>query len=76
MNFSEENFTCLKGQILYKQLSLALTVLIPNVNGFENSIKPDINSIENSVDPDQLASEEASRSGSALFPNNMHVLNN
>ena len=56
MYLSEENFTCLKGQILYKQLSLALTELIPNVNVFENSIKPDVNSIENSVDPHQLAS--------------------
>ena len=30
-------------------------------------MKPDINSIQNSVDPDQLASEEASWSGSTLF---------
>ena len=45
---------------MHKQLSSALTVLIPNVNFFENSMKPDINSIENSVDPDQLASEEVS----------------
>ena len=62
MYLSEENFTCPKGQIMHKQLSLALTVLKPNVNFFENSM-PDINSIENSVDPDQLASS----SGSALF---------
>ena len=40
---------------MHKQLGLAHTVLIPNVNFFENSIKPDINSIENSLDPDQLA---------------------
>ena len=60
MYLSEENFTCPKEQLLYKQLSLALTVLIPNVNVFENSMKPDINSIENSEGPDQLASEEAS----------------
>ena len=45
---------------MYKQLGLALTVLLPNVNFFENSLKPHINTIENSVDPDQLASEEAS----------------
>ena len=45
---------------MHKQLSLALTVLVQNVNFFENSMKPDINSIENSVDPDQLASSEAS----------------
>ena len=30
-------------------------------------MEPYINSIENSVDPDQLASEEASWSGSTLF---------
>ena len=41
---------------MHKQRSLALTVLMPNVNLFKNSIKPDINSIENRVDPDQLAS--------------------
>ena len=45
---------------MHKQLSLALTVLMPNVNFFENSMKPDLNSFENSVDPNQLASEEAS----------------
>ena len=45
---------------MHKQLILALTVLISNVNIFENSMKSDINSIENSVDPDQLASKEAS----------------
>ena len=68
MFLSEENFTCSKRQIMHKQLSLALIVLIPNVNFFENSMKPAINSIENSVDPDQLASEEeASWSGSTLF---------
>ena len=57
MFLSEESFTSPKGQIMHKQLSLALTVLKPNINFFENSMKPDINSIENSVDPDQLASE-------------------
>ena len=60
MYLSEENFTGPKGQIMHKKLSLALTVLIPNVHVIENSKKPDINSIKNSVDPDQLASEEAS----------------
>ena len=45
---------------MHKHLSLALTVLKPNVNFFVNNIKPDINSIKNSVDPDQLASLEAS----------------
>ena len=45
---------------MHKQRSLALTVLMPNVNFFENSMKPDINSIEYSVDPDQLASSKAS----------------
>ena len=57
---SEENFTCPEGWIMHKQLSLALTVLIPNVNFLEKSMKPDINSNENSVDPDQLAFSEAS----------------
>ena len=61
MFLSEDNFNCPKGQIMHKQLSLALTVLIPNVNIFENSMKPDVNPIENSVDPDQLASEEGSQ---------------
>ena len=51
-----ENFTYPKKQIMHKELSLALTLLIPCIN----SLKPDINSIESSVDPDQLASEEAS----------------
>ena len=50
---------------MHKQLSLALTVLIPNVNFFENSMKPDINSIDNSVDPDQLADQDPH-----IFPNN------
>ena len=47
---------------MHKQLDLALTVLIQNVNYFQNSMKPDtcINSIENNVDPNQLASKEAS----------------
>ena len=45
---------------MHKQRSLALTVLMPNVNFFENSMKPDINPIEYSVDPDQLASSQAS----------------
>ena len=40
---------------MHRQLSLALTVLIPNVNCFENGMKP-----ENSVDPDQLSSSDAS----------------
>ena len=53
MCLSKEHFNCLKEQIKHKQLSLALTVLIPNANFFENSMKPDINSIENSEDPDQ-----------------------
>ena len=60
MYLSEESFTCRKGQIMHKQLRLALTVLIPNINCFENRMIPDINTIENSVDQDQLASEEAS----------------
>ena len=38
MYLSDENFTCPKGQIMHKQLRLALTVLILNVNYFENSI--------------------------------------
>ena len=42
---------------MHKQLSLALRLMISNLNFFENSMKPDINSIEDSVDPDQLASE-------------------
>ena len=45
MYLSAENFTCPKGQILYKHLRLVLTVLMPNVNIFENSMKPDINLI-------------------------------
>ena len=60
MYLSEESFTCPKGQIMHKQFSLALIVLIPNVNFFENSMKSDINSTENGVDPDQLASKKAS----------------
>ena len=56
----KKKFTCHKGWISRKKISLAFTVLIPNVNFFENSMKPDRNSIENSVNPDQLASEEAS----------------
>ena len=58
MYIFKEHFTCPKGQIIHIQLSLALTVLMPNVNFFENSMKPDINSIEYSVDPDQLASKK------------------
>ena len=49
---------------MHKQLSLALTVLIPNANFFENSMKPDINSIKNKVDPDQDLN---------CFENNMQV---
>ena len=64
MYLYQESFTCPKGQLMHKQQSLTLTVLIPNVNCFEKSMKPDVNSIENRVDPDQLASE---KSGSALF---------
>ena len=58
MYLSKENLTCPK----HKQLCSALTVLIPNVNYFENSMKPDtcIHSIVNSVDPDPLASKEIS----------------
>ena len=41
---------------MHKQLGLALTVLISNVNFFENIMKPDIKLIQNSVGPDQLAS--------------------
>ena len=52
MYLSKENFTCPKGQIMHKQLSLAL---ISNVIFFENSMKPDINSIENSVDPEEAS---------------------
>ena len=55
---------------MHKQLSLALTVLMPNVNFFENSIEPDINSIEYSVDPDQRPADQdshCSRSGSTPF---------
>ena len=56
----QTNKTCPKGQIMHKQRRLALTVLMPNVNFFENSMKPDINSIEYSVDPDQFVSSKAS----------------
>ena len=62
MYLSEEKFPCPKGQIMHKQLSLALSVLISNANFFENGMKP-----ENSVDQDQLAFEEASCSGSTVF---------
>ena len=57
MYLSEFFFTCPKEQIMHKELSLALTVLKPNINSFVNSMKPDIYCIENRVDPDQLASE-------------------
>ena len=62
MYLFKEHFTCPKGQIMHKQLRLALTVLMPNVNIFlKNGImKPDINSYEYSVDPDQLASSKTS----------------
>ena len=56
MYSSKESFTCPKGQIMHKKLSLAFCVLIPKVNFFlKKSVKPDINSIKNSKDPDQLA---------------------
>ena len=62
---SNENLTCPSEQIMHKELSLALTLLIPCINSLnKNSMKLDINSIENSVDPGQLAS-------SAGFPFNM-----
>ena len=54
---------------MHKQLSLDLTVLIPNVNFFENNLKPDINSIENSVDSDQKSANQDPH----CFPNNMQV---
>ena len=41
---SEENFTCPdfpKWQIMHKHLSLALTVLILNLNFYKNSMKPE-----------------------------------
>ena len=66
MYLSKVDFTCPNEQIMHKQLSLALTVLIPNVNFFKNSIKPDLNSIENSVDTDQLASELFSKEQASL----------
>ena len=34
MYLFKEHFTCSKGQIMHKQLRLALTVLMPNVNFF------------------------------------------
>ena len=36
MYLSEENFTCPKGQLMHKQLSLVATVLIPDINSIEN----------------------------------------
>ena len=42
---------------MHRQRSLGLTVLIPNVNFIENSMKPDINSIESSVEPDEIIYE-------------------
>ena len=60
MYLSKENFTCAKEQMMHKELSLALTLLIIPCTLFKNGVKPDINSIENTVVPDQLASEEAS----------------
>ena len=59
MYLPNENYTHPKEQIMHQELSLALTLLIPYINSFINSMKPDLNSIEKSVDPDQLASEEA-----------------
>ena len=47
MYLSNENFTCPKEQIMHKEPSSSLTLLIT------------MNIIENSVDPDQLASSEA-----------------
>ena len=61
MYLSKENFTC-----LLVQISIYLSVF-KQIYSFENSMKPDINSLVNIVDPDQLASEEASWSGSTLF---------
>ena len=50
---SKESSTCLKEQIMHKELSLAMNMLKHHtcINSFENSMKPDINSqtIENSV---------------------------
>ena len=57
---SNEKFTCLKEQIMHKELSLAPYFADTMHKLFINSMKPDINSIENSVDPDQLASSETS----------------
>ena len=61
MYLSKENFTCPK-----EEISLYLAVL-KQFTLSKKSIKPDINSRVNSVDPDQLASSEASRSGSTLL---------
>ena len=60
MFLSNENFTCPKEQIMHKEPSLALTLLIPCINSLITRIKLDIYSIETSVDLHQLASIEAS----------------
>ena len=53
MFLSNENLTCHKEQIMHKELSLALTLLITIHKLFKNSMKPDIKPSVNSVDPDQ-----------------------
>ena len=37
--FTKKKLTCPKEQIMHKELSLALTVLQPYINSFENSMK-------------------------------------
>ena len=56
---------------MHKQFSLALCVLIPKINFFENNMKPDINSSENSMDPDLL--KKPADQDSHCFPNSMQV---
>ena len=54
------NFTCLKANIsLYLSVLKQFTLSKTGLN--------QISTLVNSIDPDQLASEEASRSGSTLF---------
>ena len=62
MYLSKENFTC-----PIVQISLYLSVLKQFTLSKAVLNHADINSLVNSVDPDQLASSEASRSGSTLF---------
>ena len=57
MYLSKEKFTCPK-----EQISLYLSVLK------QFTLLKTVYSLVNSVDPDQLASSEASLSGSTLFP--------